>query len=97
MFIICITAWIIHKQVKENIDWNRRKTSQEILNHLTTGEYAAIRTELYEKLGCDFSDVCQTYSKLKCEKDEDDNKRLTLKLAKFFNILEVICINLVVA
>ena len=36
--IIGISAFLLWKQIKENYEWNRRKTSQETLNNLVTGD-----------------------------------------------------------
>lgn len=94
VFLIGITAWIIHKQIEKNTDWNIKKTSQEILNHLTTGEYLIIKSELQDKFGCDFSDECQNYLELKNKDEVDKNYKFDRKLAQFFNIFEVISINM---
>lgn len=83
------------QQMREAHEWNRRKTSQEVLNVLVFGEFSTLRTIIESELGCNIPDTKETYETKKTAfGDQEKEKKLDDSLRKILNILEAIAINI---
>jgi len=91
-----ITAFLIFTQIKSNHDWNRRKTSQEVLNSLTVGEFPnnlqKLRIAVREKLNQDIQNRQKSYTDFKEVLSADELKEYNSIIIKIINILETISV-----
>lgn len=96
--ILGVSVYFLYKQIKTNHEWNRRKTSQELLNSLTLGEFptelSRIRIKVKTKLGCDMQDRSKNYSHLKQCLSEEEIAEISTSIIKVINVLETIAINI---
>ena len=101
LLVIGITAFYIkkqaelfRKQISENHEWNRRKTTQEVLMDLSYGEFPNKVQKLKKEYGLEFSDKCNPYTKLAESLEGDKLKDFELIIESICNILESFCINM---
>lgn len=84
----------LSQQIRETHEWNRRKTSQEILNMLVFGEFPTLRTKVETELGCRIPDHKETYDLKVSSLSGEDKIKLDDALRRVLNILETIAINI---
>ena len=92
--IIGISAFLLWKQIKENYEWNRRKTSQETLNNLVTGEFPALRDELEDKVKCAIGNESQTYDDVVKGLPKNEIDEIDRILRKLLNIFESVAVDI---
>lgn len=92
--IIGISAFLLWKQIKENYEWNRRKTSQETLNNLVTGEFPALRDELEDKFKCAIGNESQTYDDVVKGLPKNEIDEIDRILRKLLNIFEAVAVDI---
>jgi len=83
----------IHKQININHQWNRRKTTQEMLQKMVMGEFPSLRHELEEGYGCLIWDKNQTYEGV-VQSTPDNKSEIDFRLAWIMNFFETIAINI---
>jgi hypothetical protein len=98
--VIAVTALLlylqvraIHKQIDTGHQWNRRKTTQEMLHVMVMGEFPSIRHELEEAYGCIIWDKNQTYGDV-VQAAPDKKDAVDYRLARIMNFFETIAINI---
>lgn len=84
----------LSRQIRETHEWNRRKTSQEILNTLVFGEFPTLRGKVEVELNCKIPDHNETYNLKRSGLSDDDKIKLDDALRRVLNILETIAINI---
>lgn len=84
----------LSQQMREAHEWNRRKTSQEVLNVLVFGEFPSLRNMVESELGCNIPDHAETYEKKKGSLLDSDKAKLDDALRQILNILETIAVNI---
>ena len=92
--IIGISALLLWKQIKGNYEWNRRKTSQETLNNLVSGEFPDLKHKLEDKFKCAIGNESQTYDDVVKCLSENKIDELDGILMKLLNIFEAITIDI---
>ena len=94
LLILAISATFVLITIRKNQEWNRRRTTHEMIHELVTGDYP----ELSKKLTVDFE--VQVYSKTvdylrSMDKlDEQKQKELRHTVTKIFNLFEVLSISI---
>ena len=84
----------VSQQMQETHEWNRRKTSQEVLHVLVFGEFPTLRNTVESELGCNIPDPKETYETKISTLTEEDKIKLDNALLKILNVLENIGINI---
>jgi hypothetical protein len=84
----------VSQQMRETHEWNRRKTSQEVLNVLVFGEFPTLRTTVESELRCNIPDPKETYETKTATLSDSDKEKLDNSLRQILNILETIAINI---
>lgn len=84
---------LLKTQVSDTHEWNRRKSSQEIMNNLVFGEFPKLRNDIENILHCNIPDQHQTYDTKIVGISNDDKLRLDAALRQLLNVLECIAIN----
>lgn len=92
--VVGVSAYLLWKQIKETHEWNRRKTSQETLSQLVTGEFPHLREKVEREFGCKVWDHSETYDSKIANLDQQQKGELEYQLVRLLNILETIVINI---
>lgn len=92
--IVGISAFLLWRQIKSTHNWNRRKTSQEILNNLVTGEFPQLRYKLEQEFNCVIWDKSHSYETKVKNVSEKGLVDLNYHLSRILNIFETIAINI---
>jgi hypothetical protein len=95
--LIGVYVALLLRQIKETHEWNRRKTSQEILTNLTTGEFPDLRQKLELDFMCNVMDGEETYESVAsrwARQDEKKKLELDYALKRLLNIFETVSINM---
>lgn len=94
--ILAISAALLYRQIKSTHDWNRRKTSQELLQNITQGEFqqalSALREAVKEKLHVDMQDRNKNYADLADLLSKEEMRDVTRNLLIVLNTMESIAI-----
>lgn len=92
--IIAITALILWWQIRSHHEWNRRKSTQETLDKLVTGEFPELRKKLEVDLKCSVWNRNEDYDSCISSLSEEDQKKFDSFLSRILNIFETIGINI---
>ena len=103
--IIGITAIVIWWQLRENQrqaqsnnEWNRRLTTQQMLNNIMLGEFRALRYQFEKECGCRVSDPNQCYETVKAKFEEEGKKEkieeMESYLVAILNVFEAFAISM---
>ncbi len=86
-FLASISVFLVYRLMKANYEWNRRKTTAEIIDKLMSGEFGKKTSELQEKFSFNISDNRQTYDTIVAAIPDFDRPQ---KVKQFDNILKEI-------
>lgn len=90
-----VSVILLKKQIKDSHEWDRLKTSQEILATLTTGEFPSLREKLEVDSGCEIWNEAQNYNdKSDSHSSPLEVMRLRFTLTRILNVLEAISIDI---
>lgn len=92
--LVGISAVLLWRQIRETDDWNRRKTSQEILGNLTLGEFPALRERVEVDFGCEIWNKQETYSTKSAGLTDQETQKLNYAVVRVLNALETISIHM---
>lgn len=85
---------LVRKQIKDTYEWNVRKTSQETLRDLISGEFPNWRDTIELEFGCRIPDPQENYESKIVNLEPEKIKKLDFVLGRLLNMLEVVCINI---
>jgi len=93
LIVIILSVWLIWKTLKTSHDWNRRKTTQEILDKFVTGEIPELNSKIKIEFNCKVYDESNTYiefiSTIKDEKEQDKFKDTLVRILNIFEVLSI--------
>lgn len=92
--LVGVSAVLLWRQIRETHDWNRRKTSQEILGNLTLGEFPALREKVEIDFGCQIWNKQETYDTKSAGLTDQEKQKLAYAVLRVLNALETICIHM---
>ena len=92
--LVGVSAILLWRQIRETHDWNRRKTSQEILGSLTLGEFPALREKVEIEFDCQIWNRQETYATKSAGLTDQDKQRLAYAVIRVLNALETISIHM---
>lgn len=93
LLAVVVGAALLRRQILKDHEWNRRKTSQDVLMSLVTGEFTKIREELEVRCGVKLDDSQQTYATL-APTVQGNLRQLNFALERLLNFYETIAIGL---
>lgn len=79
-----IATWLLHRQIKTNHEWNRRRTSHELIFDFNNGTPGRLRSRLESKIN--IYDKDQTYRTVQDKMTPKDKMNLEGMLNHFENI-----------
>jgi Domain of unknown function (DUF4760) len=85
---------LMRKQMQATYDWNVRKTSQEALRDLISGEFPNWRDKIELEFGCRIPDPKENYESKTADLPPEQIKELNFILGRVLNMLEVVSINI---
>jgi hypothetical protein len=95
LIVLIVSVWLIWKTLKSSLDWNKRKTSQEILDKLIIGEIPDLSTKIRIDYGCKIYDENTPYTKFMITLiDTKAKDSFDATLTRMLNIFEVISIDM---
>jgi hypothetical protein len=95
LLFLVFSVWLIWKTLKTSHDWNRRKTTQEILDKFIVGEIPELNSKIKIDFGCKIYDESIDYSKfIKTISDQNRKEIFDDILVRILNIFEVISIDI---
>ena len=83
-----------NKTLKSNHDWNRRKTTHEILGNFIIGDIPKLTSSLKLKFNCKIYDEKSNYSSFIANLDSTKKDKFDDTLIRLLNIFEVIAIDI---
>ena len=89
-----VSAFIALRGQKRNNDWNRRKTAEETLTRLVSGDFANLLDELDEHAGWDIVGSTERYTDIAARIKPCEKARVDRLLRRLFRILETIAIHI---
>lgn len=91
-----IAAFLIYYQIKSTHDWNRRKTSQEVLNSLINGDFPKdlnkFRIIVKDKLNADMQERNKNYNDLISVCTKEELREINSAVISIINTLETISV-----
>lgn len=85
---------LVRKQMQATFDWNVRKTSQEALRDLISGDFPDWRDKIELEFGCNIPNHEENYESKIADLAPEKVKELDFVLGRLLNMLEVVCINI---
>jgi len=85
---------LMTRQMQVTYDWNVRKTSQEALRDLISGEFPKWRDKIESEFSCRIPDPKENYESKTSDLAPEKIKELNFVLGRLLNMLEVVCINI---
>ena len=94
LLTIIISAALLYSQIRKEHEWNRRKTSQDLLMSLVAGDFTNLRRDLEVAFGVKLEDVNQSYRDIAAAVDADRRPALDFAVSKLLNFYETIAIGI---
>lgn len=94
LVVVIITAIAIWRTLRSSNDWNRRKTTHEILDKLVVGDIPLICTKIKVDFKCQVDDENLIYSNFIKTLPESDKLTFSDLLVRLLNIFEVIAVDI---
>jgi len=91
-FLASISVFLVYRSMKATYEWNRRKTTADVLDKLMSGEFAKKTTELQHIFSFHISDKNQTYDTVVAAIPDNEKtektKQLDILLSEILSSLE---------
>ena len=95
VIITVVSVIFFYKQLRQEHEWNLRKTSEENLNRLVIEDFSVLLNKLIRDFHWDISNSTQTYEEIRYSLEyPNELVDLDLTLRSIFRILETITINI---
>jgi hypothetical protein len=94
LLILIVSASLLLVTIKKNQEWNRRKTTHEVINELVFGDYTELSRKLTNDLNIKVHDIKNDYLKSLDALSEEQKEELKLTAKKIFNLFEVLSISI---
>ena len=96
MLAASIMLFLVYKQTYKNQEWNRRRTSEETLSRLVSGEFYSLLNKLTKEYNWNPANPQNNYSTVVelLNSNKEEIKTLDITVRSIFRILETICINI---
>lgn len=94
LIALIVSVVLLYRQISKEHEWNRRKTSQDLLMSLVTGDFTNLRHDLEVGFGVRLDDVNQTYADVRTALPPDRQAALKFSVDKLLNFYETIAIGI---
>lgn len=94
LLLIGASAFLVLMTLRRNQEWNRRKSTHDLIERLVTGDYTKLSKIMTVDLSLKIFERSSSYTRDYNSLDAENQKLLNNTLAMIFNLLEVLSISI---
>ncbi len=92
--LVAISAYLVYWQIKKSHEWNKKKTGEEALTRLTSGDLLKNIDLIKKEVGWDILTDAANYESIILEINEESKDKLDQYLTGIFRVLETTTIKI---